>query len=278
MKSAINGQISDALSPYNRGLAYGDGVFRTMRYDDGVVQDWPLHYQKLVADCQKLSIVCPSADILMQDIKRLLQVESDQVSRASVLKVMITRGEGGRGYAPPSVSTPDRILLHLPLPEYPPEIFSQGVRLYQCQTRLATQPLLAGIKHLNRLENVLARAEPHDPSCFDGLLLDYAGHVIEAVAGNVFIQKNGQVYTPRLDSCGVAGVMRQKVMDWYLTQGHPVIEQSIDLPTLLNADAVIITNSLYGALQVVQLDQYSLPQTHWATQLSAELGYRNIQT
>ncbi len=267
----INGQLMANLSTLNRGLAYGDGVFRTMRYTDGIVQHWPLHYQKLVADCQKLAIVCPTAELLMQDTKRLLQATHSEAQRASVLKIIITRGEGGRGYAPAPVSTPDRLLMRLPMPEYPAELFSQGIRLYLCQTRLASQPLLAGIKHLNRLENVLARAETHDPACFDGLLLDYADHVIEAVSGNVFIRINGQVITPSLNTCGVAGVMRQKVIDWYHTQGQPVAVTSISLHTLLSADAVVITNSLYGALQVVQLDQQYWPVDDWARQLRAVL-------
>lgn len=273
VRYCVNGKTVAGIAPTNRGLAYGDGVFRTMRLLDGVLQDWPLHYQTLVADCSKIQIVCPSAELLMREFKYFMTSASDAEKQASVIKMVITRGEGARGYAPPAVCEPTRIIVSSPMPRYSPAIYSQGVALYTCHTRLAHQPLLAGIKHLNRLENVLARAELKDPHFFDGLLLDYDEHVIEAVSGNLLIRKHGQVFTPALETCGVAGVMRQKVLDWYKTQGEPVVITALHRDSLLQAESVVITNSVYGFLQVVQLDAQLLASDGWAQELRKKLNY-----
>lgn len=269
----VNGKLVYGIAPTNRGFAYGDGIFRTMRLVDSVLQDWPLHYQTLVADCSKIHIVCPSAELLMQEFKHFMATSPQETATHAVIKIIITRGEGARGYAPPAISEPTRIFIQSALPEYAPEIYRDGVALYTCQTRLATQPLLAGIKHLNRLENVLARAELKDPHFFDGLLRDYDDHVIEAVSGNLFMSKNGQVMTPALERCGVAGVMRQKILDWYKTQGQSVQVTDLHVDDLLTADAVIIANSVYGILQVIQLDDRRIASNQWAQELRAQLNY-----
>lgn len=273
VRYCINGKLVNGIAPTNRGFAYGDGVFRTMRLLNGELQDWPLHYQTLVADCSKIQIVCPSAELLMQEFKYLMASASEEDTQFSILKMMITRGEGARGYAPPSVSEPTRVLIQSPLPDYPPEIYAAGVALYTCQTRLAYQPLLAGIKHLNRLENVLARAELKDRRFFDGLMRDYDDKVIEAVSGNLFIRKDGIVMTPALNSCGVAGVMRQKILDWYKTQGQPVQVTALTMEDLRNAEAVIITNSIYGVLQVSNIDEQEIATNHWAKELRSQLHF-----
>lgn len=273
VRYCVNGRLVAGVAPTNRGFAYGDGIFRTMRLINGELQDWPLHYQTLVADCCKLQIVCPSAELLMQEFKYFMSTANEDERQGSIVKIVITRGDGARGYAPPAICEPTRVFVQSPLPIYPPEIYSTGVALYTCQTRLAQQPLLAGIKHLNRLENVLARAELKDPRFFDGLLLDYSEHVIEAVSGNLFIRKDGLVLTPALTDCGVAGVMRQKVIDWYKTQGQQVVVTSLHRENLLAADAVVVTNSVYGVCQVIRIDEIELNQDDWAAQLRAHLHY-----
>lgn len=273
VRYCVNGKLVNGIAPTNRGFAYGDGIFRTMRLIEGELQDWPLHYQTLVADCSKIQIVCPSAELLMQEFKYFMSTASEEQTRFGVIKIIITRGEGARGYAPPAICEPSRVFVQTPLPAYPPGIYEHGVALYCCQTRLASQPLLAGIKHLNRLENVLARAELKDPRFFDGLLRDYEDHVIEAVSGNLFIQKDGLVMTPSLDQCGVAGVMRRKILDWYKTHGQAVVTTALHLEHLLEADAVVIANSAYGVLQVLQIDDHAIAGNHWAKELRSQLNY-----
>ncbi|WP_029149092.1 aminodeoxychorismate lyase [Methylophilus sp. 5] len=273
VRYCVNGKLVSGVAPTNRGFAYGDGIFRTMRLLNGELQDWPLHYQTLLADCSKIQIVCPSAELLMQEFKYLMAAGDEAALPSGIVKIIITRGDGARGYAPPAICEPTRVLIHSALPVYPPEIYATGVALYTCQTRLASQPLLAGIKHLNRLENVLARAELKDPRFFDGVLRDYGDHVIEAVSGNLFISKDGLVMTPALDACGVAGVMRQKILDWYKTHGQSVVSTGLFMENLFDADAVVIANSVYGVLQVTQIDEQLIASNDWAKQLRSDLAY-----
>jgi 4-amino-4-deoxychorismate lyase len=241
----INGRREACLTPLDRGLAYGDGVFRTFLLRRGAVHCWTQHYRRLSDDCNALGIVCPPASVLLADVASLC----DPVEQA-VLKIIVTRGEGARGYAVAALSQPNRMLVKSALPVYPDQHFNEGVRLHLCQLRLARQPRLAGIKHLNRLENVLARMEWVDTQIADGLLLDSEGLVVECTMSNLFIRRGKILLTPDLSRCGVAGVTRQRIIDSGSELGYTVNIADFDLSALLAADEVIICNSLYGAWQV----------------------------
>jgi 4-amino-4-deoxychorismate lyase len=167
----INGDFNHVITPLDRGFSYGDGVFRTMLIRNSQPDNWPLHYQKLVADCAAIGIVCPSAELLMSDMLQLFTADISDKS-SEVAKIIITRGEGERGYAQPAITNPTRVVLKSAMPRYSTDNQINGVQLHLCQTRLADQGKLAGIKHLNRLENVIARMEWHDDKIFDGILLD----------------------------------------------------------------------------------------------------------
>jgi len=246
----INGSFDHPLSPFDRGFAYGDGVFRTFVMRDGMPDNWPLHYQKLVADCAVINIVCPSAELLMSDLQQLFLLDE-----TAVAKIIVTRGEGERGYTPPPVTMPLRVVIKSALPQYPEENFSQGVRLQVCETRLASQPKLAGVKHLNRLENVLARMEWNDPTFAEGLMLDTNDDVIECTSANIFARFGDTLMTPQLHQCGVAGVTRQRIIDVAYTLSLKIEVETFKFEKLLSADEVIICNSLYGAWQVKGIRQ-----------------------
>lgn len=259
----INGSFNQSVSPLDRGLAYGDGVFRTLKVVDGLPVNWPLHYQKLVADCSALGIVCPSAELLMSDFQQLFTPDETK----AVAKIIITRGEGERGYKPPAVTMPMRVMIKANCAEYPENYFTQGVNVYLCDTRLAEQPKLAGIKHLNRLENVLARMEWNDPEFADGLMLDTSDHVIECTAANIFARFNDTLITPKLEKCGVSGITRERIIALAYTLNLKVQISSIALSKLLTADEIIICNSLYGAWQVHELGNKSWPALPLAAKL-----------
>ncbi len=241
----INGSFDAAISPFDRGFTYGDGVFRTMKIVQGLPENWPLHYQKLVADCAAINIVCPSAELLMSDLQQLFLPEEDAVA-----KIIITRGEGSRGYTLPAITAPMRVVTKSAMPQYAQERFSEGVNLTVCETRLATQPLLAGIKHLNRLENVLARMEWQEPTIADGILLDTNDNVIECTAANIFARFGDTLITPSLSQCGVAGITRQRIIELAHTLALKIVVENFNCEKLFSADEVIICNSLYGAFQV----------------------------
>ncbi len=246
----INGSFDAVISPFDRGFAYGDGVFRTIKMVQGLPESWPQHYQKLVADCAVINIVCPSAELLMSDLQQLFT--SDEVA---VAKIIITRGEGSRGYTLPAITAPMRVVTKSAMPQYAQERFSEGVNLIVCDTRLAAQPLLAGIKSLNRLENVLARMEWNehtfnDIAIADGILLDANDNVIECTAANIFACFGGTLITPSLTSCGIAGITRQRIIELAHTLSLKIVVEDFNCEKLFSADEVIICNSLYGAFQV----------------------------
>lgn len=246
----INGGFEQRLSPLDRGLSYGDGVFRTFKVLSTEPVDWELHYHKLRHDCTALGIVCPTPELLLNDLELLF----DEV-KSGIAKIIITRGEGERGYAPPAVTLPTRVVLRSSLPQYPSHYFTEGVSLYACNTKLSHQPLLAGVKHLNRLENVLARSEWQSPDYVDGLMLDVTGHVIECTSANLFIRKGDTLMTPSLDQCGVSGVTRARILDLASALLLSPKVSALKLSDIFDADEMVICNSLYGAWQVRAFQQ-----------------------
>ena len=271
----INGSFNQAISPFDRGFAYGDGVFRTIKMQGGLPEHWPQHYQKLVADCAAINIVCPSAELLMSDIAQLFAADAASENVASkknaVAKIIITRGEGNRGYTPPAITAPMRVVVKSPMPQYPETRFVDGVNLIVCETRLALQPRLAGIKHLNRLENVLARMEWHSPDITDGIFLDINDNVIECTAANIFARFGDTLITPSLTQCGVSGVTRQRIIELAYTLDLKVKVEAMTLQQLLTADEVIICNSLYGAWQVKSIQARQCPKQALAANIRKAL-------
>ena len=267
----INGSFNQAISPFDRGFAYGDGVFRTLVMRNGVPESWPQHYQKLVADCAVINIVCPSAELLMSDLQQLFLIDTQSEENSSVAKIIITRGEGNRGYTPPPITAPMRVVTKSPMPEYPETRFTDGVNLTVCETRLAAQPLLAGIKSLNRLENVLARMEWNSPDIADGILLDANDNVIECTAANIFARFSNTLITPSLTQCGIAGVTRQRIIELAHTFSLKISIETFSLEKLLSADEVIVCSSLYGAFQVKSIQEKFIKTASLATNIRGAL-------
>ena len=265
----INGSFDQAISVFDRGFSYGDGVFRTMKIHNGLPASWPFHYQKLVADCAAIGIVCPSAELLMGDLQKLFEKELFSEDLTQVAKIIITRGEGERGYAPPTITVPTRAVIKSKLPHYAESNYDKGVQLHVCDIRLAAQPKLAGIKHLNRLENVLARMEWREDAIFDGLLLDQSGNVIECTMSNIFVRSGSELATPDLSLCGVSGITRQRILGLGGVLGLNVVVQTLTLEQLLQADEVIICNSLFSVFQVTKINNRTWPQQNLAVKIRA---------
>jgi 4-amino-4-deoxychorismate lyase len=263
----INGSFNGAISALDRGLSYGDGVFRTIKVVQGLPEYWPVHYQTLVKDCTAIGIVCPSADVFINDFEQLFSIEE----LVAVAKIIVTRGEGARGYSPPAVTNPLRVMIKSSMPDYAQENFSEGVALHLCETRIGHQPKLAGVKHLNRLENVLARMEWHDPKIVEGLMLDCNDNVIECTAANIFARYENVLLTPALDQCGVSGITRKQILARAHTLNLKPAIETMSLKKLLSADEVIICNSLFGAWQVRQLENKQWPKQNLAINLRKAL-------
>ena len=242
MKTLINGIPLDVVPANDRGLLYGDGVFRTLKREGGVSRCWSRQYAKLADDCSALNIRCPDATVLAAE---LAQLPPDCVA-----KIIVTRGPGARGYAAAADAMPTRIVTASALPVYPDSHCKIGVKARLCSLRLASQPRLAGIKHLNRLENVLARMEWDDAAIAEGLLLDEAGNVIEGTMSNLFACRDGVLHTPDLSRCGVAGVQRDRILALAAELGLSVMVAPLSLDTLMAADEVMLCNSVIGVWQV----------------------------
>lgn len=248
----INGLPGNSINANDRGLMYGDGVFRTLVLRQGKPLHWQQHYNKLKHDCDAVGIICPAMQLLGSELAQLAQSQSD-----SVAKIVITRGPATRGYAPAANPQITRILSTSSLPEYPDSYSTQGVSVHICKLRLGHQPKLAGIKHLNRLENVLAAAEWNDPNIAEGMMLDQDGHVIEGTRSNLFMVRDGKLFTPDLSRCGVAGLQRDRVMDYARQQNMICKITELTLDDLLAADEIFVVNSVIGLWPVREMYRFN---------------------
>ena len=265
----INGESKEHIEISDRGFQYGDGLFETIEVRDGQAVFLERHLQRLNAGCQRLYIPFPDIEVLRFEAGELCRrsIGGTHPLRA-VLKIIITRGSGGRGYRQPDVIHPTRILSLHPYPDYPEVYRQQGIVVRICATRLGLNPALAGIKHLNRLEQVLARAEWNDSSIQEGLMLDVNGHVIEGTMTNLFYVKNNSLHTAILAQSGVAGITRGIIMKISVDHGLSVVEHEFTKDELLSADEVFVCNSIIGIWPVNQIE---------TTRFSVGPATRNIQ-
>lgn len=240
MESWVDGQPADALSLKDRGLAYGDGLFETIAVRGGQPVLLERHLQRLAEGCSRLALAADHG-LIRAELVAYAAALGD-----GVLKLILTRGDSQRGYAFDPAAAPRRILQGNPPARYPDVHAEHGVRLFPCATRLSSQPLLAGLKHLNRLEQVLARAEWQGPEYAEGLMLDLDARVIEGVFSNLFIVRDGVLLTADLRRCGVAGVMRGELLFQAKSLGIPTEITDISLEQLQQADEVFVCNSVYG--------------------------------
>ena len=237
----INGQACDSISVLDRGLNYGDGVFRTLKISNGNAIFWERHYRKLVSDCNALAIAPPTRQDFESDLRIITRAESH-----CVLKIIVTRGCSTRGYGAVKTAKATRVFITSSVADIPEGNYRLGVKVRLCKTRLAIQPALAGIKHLNRLENVLARSEWDNPNIAEGLMLDYDGNVIEGTMANLFVVVNNGLITPDLTRCGVAGIQRERVIEFAKVQGIQCVVRNIDVDDVLAADEMFLVNSVVG--------------------------------
>ncbi len=256
------GGVADAsVTALDRGLLYGDGLFETVLYVDGRAPLWARHMARLADGCARLALPLPDPALLAAEAAQVIDVHG-----RALLRITLTRGVGARGYAPSETTQATRIVAAFAAPDVAAHWYAAGIRLRFCDMRLALQPRLAGIKHLNRLEQVLARAEWNDPAIAEGLMLDTEGRVIAATAANLFAVIDGRLCTPRLDRCGVAGVARAEVMAQAVTA-----ELDLDPAALERASEMFLTSAVRGVLPVTMLADRALAvgpvtralQAHW---------------
>lgn len=249
----INGEQRNTLDITDRGLHYGDGLFETIEVNDRRPVFLKQHLARLKSGCQILKIPYPEEALLLDEITQL-----SKINEQGVIKLILTRGSGGRGYRQPDVLQPTRIIALHNHPKYPESYKIQGVLARFCKTRLGLNPLLAGLKHNNRLEQVLARAEWQD-EFQEGLMFNLNNHVIEGTMSNVFVIKEQIVYTPEISVSGIKGVMRQLILMLARKNHISVQESLLTADFVLNADELFVSNSVIGIWPIRGLENRCYP-------------------
>jgi len=248
----VNGRECASVDVTDRGFSLGDGLFETIAIRNGAPRFWQAHAERLVDGCRRLAIPVPSIDELAHELECVRDG-----SESGTARITVSRGPGPRGYAPPPEPLPTRVVGFYPAttPSNPAQRFS----LRWCETRLALQPALAGLKHLNRLEQVLARSEWSDPAIDEGIMLATDGRVVECVMSNLFLVVDHTLVTPALDECGVSGVMRRQVLEAATCLGIHTEVRRVEPPEVERASAVFVTSALRGIVAVERIGdlQYS---------------------
>jgi 4-amino-4-deoxychorismate lyase len=245
----LDGVPVDGPPGLDRGLEFGDGLFETIVVRDNRPRLLSRHLGRLAHGCERLSLPAPDATQLKAEVTRAARTPG-----VGVLKLIVTRGAGGRGYAVDPSAPCRRWLAALSPRARPARNAIDGVAVRTLSTRLAEQPLLAGLKHLNRLEQVLARQELTDPAIGEGLMLDISGRVVCGTMSNVYAVIDGRVVTPALGRAGVAGVMRAALIDAWGADGTEVVVRDLLPDELAAASELFLTNALIGVWPVAALD------------------------
>lgn len=248
----------DAIPVNDRGALYGDGLFETVALRGGVPRFWSMHLERLRYGCERLAIPPPAPTMLRDELESAITVSGIDTSHA-IAKIIVSAGTGPRGYRRPEpAGNVVRIGIFAASP-LPATAYRDGVRVRICNTRLAVQPQLAGIKTLNRLEQVLARAEWNTPEIAEGLLRDTDDRLICGTMSNVFVVTSRTLATPAITRCGVAGIMRRHLLTLLDVAGIPCEVRDVGTGELEFADEVFLCNSQFGILPVVSCDKRNWP-------------------
>ncbi len=253
----VNGVHNAQISPLDRGFAYGDGVFETMAMESGDIRLLNWHLARLNDACQTLSIPLNESTLLAQLEQTIAAAVAAKIDRA-IVKIIVTRGEGGRGYATPNPVRPTLCTIVNPPANHPLGNRQNGIKLFACSQTLGRNRSLAGLKHLNKLEYILARDEWSDDTYAEGLICDDRGHIIEGTFSNIFFVCEGALVTPRLSQCGVAGVMRKIIIEELAPLLSVPVRQIDFLPEDLDqVDEVFVCNSVIGIWPVMSYAKHS---------------------
>lgn len=265
--TCINGAEAEYIAVSDRAMQYGDGCFSTILVEQGKPRLWPLHQARFEKTLAALSIPMPDWLTVQQQVERLA---ANFVSKG-VVKVLISRGSGGRGYSPTGCESPSVVISHSPFPKHYHGWQQVGIELGVCQQALGLSPMLAGFKHLNRLEQVLLKQEIESCNWADAVVCDVLGQVVETSASNIFWRKGNTIFTPDLSMAGVCGVMRSHVMT--LIKSTPYCLEIVKSPldALLCADEVFITNALMALVPINQINEHSFTERMAFNELNKRL-------
>lgn len=263
----INGTPGRLLDISDRGLAFADGLFETIAVRGQQPRFLDLHLARLMEGCGRLRL--PLGDLAA--VERAVRQRSATISDG-VLKLIVTRGPGPRGYAPPAQPVPTIAIgveARAPAPWRP-------IQVRWCETIAGRSPATAGLKTLGRLEQVLARAEWRDDSAEEGLMAGEDGFLVGGTASNVFVVMRGELITPAITAAGIRGVMRRVIMREALAADLPVVESRVSRADLAEADEVFVSNALTGIRPVIALGGQSWSVGPITRQLATRLAQAGV--
>ena len=264
LECLVNGELLALVSASDRGLNYGDGLFETLAVSQGRPRWWQDHMDRLALGCERLGMAVPAQAVLLREV----QTVSAGQARC-VVKIVLTRGGGGRGYRPAENADPTRVVSAHSWPQGIEQAADTGIVTRICELKLSIQPRTGGIKHLNRLEQVLASAELDGQDATEGILLDSDGYLISAISANLFLVNGKQLLTPRLDRSGVRGVLRARIFRAFKTRCE---RRRISRDMLAEADELFLCNAVRGIIPVCRIDAQQFPVGAVTRELQAWLG------
>lgn len=271
----LDGIPIEALPIDDRGLQYGDGLFETIAIRNGAPRLWQCHIDRLARGCHLIGIDLPAESELRDGVLQAIAA-SDVLPAYAVAKIIMTAGVGLRGYGRANVESP-RLLIGV-FASSPPPIarYEQGVDVELCNTRLASNSAFAGIKTLNRLEQVLARSEIKSTGAYEGLTMDVDDNIICGTMSNVFFVQKNKLSTAPVDRCGVAGVMRRHVIETLQQQQVETVFRYTHRSNFADLDEVFLSNSQFGIMPVRRCGDHSWPVGEFTRNLMLTMAASGI--
>jgi 4-amino-4-deoxychorismate lyase len=264
----VDGRAADSVPALDRALHYGDGLFETIACVGGTPRLLPWHLERLTQGCDRLGILRPAIADIEAEVRLLARGQE-----RAIIKVLLTRGvSGARGYAVSGTERAKRVTVRYGWPDDDAGASQDGVQVRTATLRLGENPHLAGLKHCNRLEQVLARREWTDPAIAEALLYSRSGRLVCGTMSNVFMVQNSWLRTPRIDLCGVAGVMRRAVLAAARHAGIDHEECVLGADDVAAADELFLTNARIGLWPVAAIDGRALPVGPVTRRLQVSLG------
>ena len=245
----VDGVLESEISIFNRNMQFGDGLFETCVSKGNNILFWQRHLSRLNRGCEKLNIKKIAESVWLEDIKKALSLS---LEKNCIIKLILSRGNSLRGYSYSEDIEPVRVVI---VSEIKKTKSKYSVSLEYASSGFHSNPKLAGIKHCNRLEQILARANMEGDEV---IMLDENQNIVSVTQGNIYFIFGNKLLTPKLDRCGVVGSRRSLILELARSINLEVDEDTISIEQAEKANEVFISNSLIGIQSVSSIGSYYL--------------------